>query len=147
MKSKIIWAVIVVFFLCIALIAYYRKNPLQPALIINNHRIIVEVAVTEAEKERGLGYRDSLPPDHGMIFLYDHKDYFPFWMKGMNFPLDFVWIDGDTVVDITPEVPVLTGNQISLIKPKVPVDKILELNSGAIMVYGIKIGDKVTFKN
>jgi uncharacterized protein len=142
------WKILIFLLLLIVILyMYYRKYPLQPSIIINNRKIVLELAVTDTEKEKGLGYRKILPDDHGMLFLYDHKEYFPFWMKGMNFPLDFVWISGNTVADVTAEVPILTNNQVTVVKPNVQVDKILELNSGSILKYNIKIGDRVIFKN
>jgi uncharacterized membrane protein (UPF0127 family) len=131
----------------IALLFYYRIHPLEPSVIINGHKIVVELALSSSEKERGLGYRSNLAKDHGMIFIYDHKDIYPFWMKGMNFPLDYIWIDGNKVADLSIDVPVMTSNAITVIKPMVPVDKILEVNAGTISKFGIKIGDQVIFRN
>lgn len=128
------------------LIFYYIKNPLTPTAIINGHKIYLELAVTPKEKELGLSYRKSLPSDHGMLFTYDHKEKYGFWMNQMNFPLDFVWIDGNIVADITRNVPVLTNGQFTTLQPKVEINKILELNSGIIDKLSIKIGDAIIFK-
>jgi uncharacterized protein len=144
-KYKII--LIIPVLLLLVSIIYYKFNPLRPKVIINGHAIYVELAITGQEKERGLGYRKNLAPDNGMIFVYDHKEIYPFWMKGMNFALDFIWIDGNKIVDLSSDIPILTNNQISVIKPKVPVDKILEVNAGTISQLGIKIGDFAKFKN
>ncbi len=35
-----------------------------------------------------------------MLFLFDKPDYYPFWMKGMKFPLDILFIRGSTIVSI-----------------------------------------------
>lgn len=123
----------------------YRKNSLSPRVRIGTQTFVVELAITDREKERGLAYRDSLAPDHGMLFLYDHKDRYSFWMKGMRFPLDFVWIDGKTVADVTPNVPPPSDTTLPAYSPNVPVDKILELPAGSIETYGIRIGDTVKF--
>lgn len=126
---------------------YYRKNPLSAKLEIGEHRYTVEVAVTNAEKAKGLSFRDNMPADHGMIFLYDHNDFYAFWMNGMRFPLDFVWIEGNIIVDITQNVQAQSGVHIPIVKPKKQVDKILELNAGIVERDGIKIGDSVKFLN
>lgn len=140
-----LFAIIVVIGLLV--IWYYRKNPLSAKIEIGEHRYIVEVAVTNAEKAKGLSFRDSMPFNHGMIFLYDHKDFYTFWMNGMRFPLDFVWIDGNTIVDITQHVQPQMGVNVPIVKPIKQVDKILELNAGVIERNGIKIGDSVKFLN
>lgn len=127
-------------------IYFYWKNPLITKVIINSQTIYVDVAVTNPQKELGLGYRVSMPTDHGMLFVYDHREAYGFWMKGMNFPLDFIWIDGNTIKDITEDVPVYKNGTYSTINPKTPVDKILEVNAGTIKRLHIKPGDKVIFK-
>jgi hypothetical protein len=92
-----------------------------------------------------LGGRASLAGDHGMLFVFKDKDKYGFWMKGMNFPLDFVWLDGETVVDITPNVPTWTGlDNPPPIYPNQPVNMVLEVNAGVTSDVGLKIGDKMT---
>lgn len=142
MNLKLIIVVaLVVFFL----FWYYNRNPLSAKIKIGTRQYLIELAVTPAEKAKGLSFRSSLPADHGMLFLYDHKEQYSFWMNGMRFPLDFIWIDGNTIVDITENVPVPLVVNIPIIKPSKQVDKILEVNAGIIARDGIKIGDSVKF--
>ena len=71
-------------------------------------------------------------------------------MKGLNFSLDFVWIKGDKVVDILQNIPYPTKDQkdsdLPIYSSSSPVDKVLELPSGAIQRFKIKVGDSITFK-
>lgn len=60
----------------------------------------VEVADTPAKITKGLGYRDEIGGPsarsgsvNGMLFIQNHKTVPSFWMKGMRFGLDMVWID------------------------------------------------------
>lgn len=125
---------------------YYWKHPLGTKIKIGNHIFPVELAVTEAEKRRGLNGREFLPENGGMLFVYDHKEQYHFWMKDMKFPLDFIWIDEKTVVDLTPNVAApLPAERLEFIKPSVPVDKILEVNAGTINRLGIQLRDHVEF--
>lgn len=140
--------VLVVFFLLFVGIAgaYYLRHPLGAKVKIGQHIIPVELAVTETEKQKGLGFRDSLKPNAGMLFVYNHKEQYNYWMRGMRFPIDFIWIDGKIIVDITPSIPPPSGDeQLKVYKPKVPVDKILEVNAGTVERVGISIGDTVSF--
>jgi len=121
---------------------YYIRHPIGEKAIINGHTIRLELAVTEAEKEKGLGYRDSLAADWGMLFVYDHPERYGFWMKGMRFPLDFIWINGNSIVDLSPNI-----SPPRSLAPAVPVDKVLEVNAGTIGKLGVKIGDLVQFSN
>lgn len=144
MINKIVIPVVAIL---VVVLGYYIVNPPYAKAIIHGHTFLLELAVTPEQKQKGLGYRDSLALNHAMLFPYDHKELYGFWMKGMRFPLDFLWIDGNTIVDITKNVPAPNANEqpISL-QPKLPVDKILELNAGTVDEIGATIGDTVVFK-
>ncbi|MBU2052024.1 DUF192 domain-containing protein, partial [Patescibacteria group bacterium] len=85
--------------------------------------------------------RQQLAANAGMLFEFNQTGHHPFWMKGMNFPLDFIWISGDEVVAVTEAVPVTQME----IKPPQPIDKVLEVNSGFVARYKIKVGDKLEY--
>ena len=46
---------------------------------------------------QGLSERQSLAEDKGMLFLFEKPDHYAFWMKGMEFPLDIIFINGDKI--------------------------------------------------
>lgn len=143
--KKILYTIFFVFL--IFTFFYYWRHPPNAKVVIRDHIFTVDVAVTTLEKERGLSYRRSMSEDHGMLFVYDHPEQYQFWMKGMKFPLDFIWIRGKTIVDISQHVLPPVGNeQPQVVVPKVSVDKILEINEGIVQKYGIHIGDSVTFQ-
>ena len=145
MQPKIMILIVVGIVISLFAFWFYTKHPLSGTVKINDTLFTVDVAVTAIEKERGLSYRKKLEPTHGMIFVYDHKEIYPFWMKGMNFPLDFIWLDGNKIVDITKNVQPANGFNMQVVKPMLPVDKILEINAGEVEKYGIKIGDTVLY--
>lgn len=79
-----------------------------------------------------------------MIFVFDRSGFYPFWMKGMLFPLDFVWIGRDKkVAGVTANVAPETYPQAFL--PPLPVKYVLEVNAGWVKEHGIKVGDAVSF--
>lgn len=55
----------------------------------------VEVADTESTRTRGLMFREQLPYNQGMIFVFDEEQVAPMWMLNMQFPLDLIWFDKD----------------------------------------------------
>ena len=68
-------------------------------LIAGSHRYYLQLAVTPAQQELGLGDRVKLPLDNGMLFVYHSSGTRCFWMKGMRFALDMIWLSpGDEVV-------------------------------------------------
>lgn len=110
----------------------------------------VETADTPDKRAKGLGGRQSLAADTGMIFLFPKADKYRFWMKGMLIPIDIIWFKGDVIVDLLPNVqPPTSGTadgNLPLYAPNMEVDKVLEVNAGVIDKSKIKIGDKVTFE-
>ena len=126
---------------------FYARHPLGMKAIINGHPVRLELALTPPEKERGLGYRDSLATDSGMLFVYQNKDRYGFWMKGMRFPLDFIWIDGNRVVELSEHIgaPATDTSRAVELSPKTPVDKVLEVNAGVIEKLGVRVGDIIQF--
>lgn len=111
--------------------------------------IDVEVATSPAQSARGLGYRDRLAPDAGMIFDY-HKTLVPtLWMKGMRFPLDMVWIGEDKrVAGVTAGVqpqPGAPDGQLRRYAAPSPVRYVLELNAGAASRLGFIDGAQLAF--
>lgn len=133
-------------FLCLGILLYYVRYPLVSKVRIRNKIFVVDVAVTNVQKERGLGGKSDMHEDYGMLFTYDHKEQYEFWMKGMKFPLDFIWIEGNTVVDLTQNVLPPNGlEKPTIVTSSAPVDKVFEVNAGIIQKFGIQKGDRVEF--
>lgn len=124
---------------------FFSQSQALPQVKVGQAVVNVEIKDTEAGRNLGLSGRPSLPGNQGMLFVFDQPAIYLFWMKGMNFALDFVWIDNDQVVDLTEHVPAPDQtNQVPVtVKPKVPVTQVLEVNSGWISKNGIKVGDEV----
>lgn len=121
--------------------------PDQPALIIGNTKIFVTKATTTAEITRGLSGQTSLPPQSGMLFIFQSEDFYRFWMPNMRFSLDIIWIGADKkVVDISKNVPPLLdiANPV-FYSPRVPARYVLEVNAGFSDAHNINPGDNVQF--
>lgn len=112
---------------------------------VGTHVLQVEVVSSAAAQELGLGGRPSMDADHGMLFVFPNRGVYPFWMKGMHFPLDIIWIDGDTVTEITTlQPPASPDEQPQEYMPKLPADRVLEINAGMAKKLGIGAGTGLT---
>jgi uncharacterized membrane protein (UPF0127 family) len=100
----------------------------------------VEVADDEKERSAGLMYRNYLPDDRGMLFVFPQQRQVGFWMKNTPLPLDLVFIDEQGVVQ-----GVGTGEPFSeaAITPGVPVQYVLELKRGTAARLGIEKGVEI----
>lgn len=123
-----------------------EKNS-NKVITINNVKINVEIADTQDKRTKGLSGRDSLPADSGMLFIFPKEERYSFWMKGLKFPLDIIWIKGDNIVDILTNVkPPENGQKdetLPIFQPVVVVNKVLEVNTGTVDRLQIRVGDKL----
>ncbi|OGL95229.1 hypothetical protein A2348_02830 [Candidatus Uhrbacteria bacterium RIFOXYB12_FULL_58_10] len=103
--------------------------------------IDVEVADSAEERRVGLSGHAWLDADRGMLFLFDEPGRYGFWMKDMDFPIDIIWLRGETIVNVTPDVPVPDGDDLPQYLPNTAVDGVLEVNAGFAQAHGLVAGD------
>ena len=101
----------------------------------------VDLALNDAQRSRGLMFREKLGPYEGMLFDFHQEAPVSFWMKNTLIPLDMVFIAADgTVRHVHPNaVPLSTDS----IPSQFPVRAVLEINGGSARLLGIKPGDKI----
>ncbi|MFH1326112.1 MAG: DUF192 domain-containing protein [Candidatus Falkowbacteria bacterium] len=106
----------------------------------------VELAVTSAEKSRGLMYRERLAENSGMLFIFERPDIYPFWMKNTLIPLDIIWLNEQReIVFIKHAALPCQVDVCPNIIPAKSASYVLELNAGVAESIGLKIGDELTF--
>ena len=106
------------------------------------HRFMVEVADDEAERQRGLMFRDPLPDDHGMLFQFPDVTERGFWMHNTPSSLDIIYIDPrGRIVSIARNAPPQSDD---IIPSNGPASGVLELRAGRAAEIGAKAGDKVS---
>lgn len=113
-------------------------------LTVGTGTVVAEVVTTPQAMAKGLSGRESLDFDQGMLFAYDEPTRPSFWMQGMRFPIDIVWLSDGRVVGIEHRVPV--GDGTTRYSPKQDVDAVLELAASAAEFFGLKVGDPVVYK-
>ena len=101
-------------------------------------RFRVEVVDEDAERARGLMFRESLPRFGGMLFVYDRPQPVSFWMKNTLIPLDMLFFDaaGRLVRVAENAVP----GDLTAIPGGDAIQFVLEINGGAARALGIAPG-------
>jgi uncharacterized membrane protein (UPF0127 family) len=98
----------------------------------------IEVADDDAERSRGLMFRDSMPLSEGMLFVYPAPKRPSFWMKNTLIPLDMVFADATGTVTRVHENAV--PGDLTPIDGGEGVQFVLEINGGLAARLGITTG-------
>jgi uncharacterized membrane protein (UPF0127 family) len=105
------------------------------------HSFTVEIADTEASREKGLMFRKSLPEGTGMLFDFKSEQPVGFWMENTYIPLDMIFIRADgRIAKIVENTKPLSKD---IIPSGVPVLAVLEVAGGTAHKLGIEPGDRV----
>ncbi len=110
-------------------------------------RYVVEVANDDAERARGLMFRDEMADDHGMLFIHDSEAMQAYWMKNTRIALDILYFDGERrLVSQQRDVPPCSlGNGCPPYPSSAPALYVLELNAGQAARLGLEDGMEMTF--
>ena len=148
-KTYIVCGVLAV--LIIVAIAFFGFSRVQPAALsdlreiqLDGQSIHVSIADTEASRQLGLGGRDGLAPNEGMLFIFPADGIFSFWMKDMKFAIDIIWLDENmkvTYIKKNAEPSSYPETYYSGDEAKY----VLEVNAGFSDINNLKAGDGVEF--
>lgn len=105
---------------------------------IGRETFTLEIADTPKLRETGLMNRKSMAADHGMLFVFEHRQFLRFWMRNTLIPLDILYVDA--------------SGRVATIRQMKPLDETgidsgeavlyaIELNEGAAARAGVKEGD------
>ena len=123
----------------------YMERPLS----IKDTNFTVEVADTAEKRRLGLGKRESLKIDRGMLFVFDQTANYTFWMKDMKFAIDIIWLDENKkVVYMATDVPSEPDKKDAELKKYnlgVQAKYVLEINAGLAASHNIQVGDSAIF--
>ncbi len=145
MKFLITSLLTVIIIILVIVVLNIERNPSNAYVKIDGKTFYVDVAKTPKQQELGLDIYDKLPQDRGMIFPFSYPDYYAFWMHGMKFPIDIIYINNDKIVDIFPNLPYPKNinEQPVTVTPSEKANYVLEINAGLSQKYHFKKGDVV----
>lgn len=120
---------------------------------IKNKIIVVELARTPEQQEKGLSYRKKINKDHGMLFIFSKEKTLSFWMKNTYIPLSIGFFDKNkTLVDIQKmtifhekQFGKTASKPISSHQSKKPALYALEVPMGFFKKHKINLGSRFRF--
>ena len=89
-KNRVFAAVI---FIIISSIAYAIDPPGTTEIKLGHTSYQVELALTPAQRRKGLMHREQLAKNDGMLLVYPKSGDHRVWMKNMRISLRVLWID------------------------------------------------------
>ena len=115
----------------------------------NGTRIMADPARSQREILQGLRYYDSLPSDHGMLFIYAKEESHPFWAYQAKFAVDIIWMDKDRrIVEMnlnTPPCPSQAAHECPTFGGHKESRYVLEVRAGIASQNSLRYGDRLDF--
>ena len=106
----------------------------------------VELARTPEEQAQGLMFRESLPVNAGMLFLFPDRGVHHFWMKNTMIPLDMIWMERDgKVLFVSADTPPCKADPCPTYGPDQPASSVLEIAGGMAKKEKVEAGSVVRF--
>ena len=115
-----------------------------PHVELKGKRFTVEVAESQEKQALGLMFRETMPDDHGMVFIFPAEGMRSFWMKNTKIPLDIFYFDEDLkLVNVSENTPPCRSSRCPGYPSTGPAKYVLELNAGKAAELGVKPGDEL----
>lgn len=135
--------------LCIGWVAYTLLTGSEIATFRQGQAEIytARVADNALERSRGLsGVNYSDLHEDGMLFVFDKAEVQSFWMDGMTFNLDFIWIRDGKIVKIDKNIPYPAHgtDPVQVDSSPLLVDMVLEVPAGMAQQMGYFVGHSLT---
>lgn len=132
--------------IAIIAISFVYKTLPTPTAEFGGVSLRIEYATSTVAQERGLGGRESIPKDYGMLFVFLLDGKYGFWMKDMLVPIDIFWLDDKGQVVSIAEI-VATSSYPNVFYPSVPARYVLETVAGFARAHNVATGTLLLLKN
>lgn len=141
----------IVFFILIFILSYgwaeeQHKIFDQGKVVFSSQRLVVniEVATTKLQRTLGLMFRNFLPKNEGMLFVFEQQTFQKIWMKNTLIPLDVIFISGHgKIVSIIKGLQPCTEKSCEIYESAEKAKYMLEINQGIIERNKIEVGQEV----
>lgn len=119
-------------------LTFFKKDG-KPIITID-----IEIADNDEERAAGLMWRNQLQERQGMLFIFEVEHIASFWMKNTILPLDMIFVNNmNQIVTIHEYTTPFSEQTYQSTEPALIV---IEVNAGFTDKYGIKQGDRISWK-
>lgn len=109
---------------------------------IGAHLFKVELALDDETRARGMMFRDSMPTDAGMLFVFETPQALAFWMRNTRISLDIIYFDREGKrVSIQPHAPPCRTERCPTFPSMGDAMYVVELNGGRAAELGLSAAD------
>lgn len=118
-----------------------------PLQMPSGRTLQAEVMIDPPDRARGLMFRDSLPEDRAMLFVFDDVGFHTIWMKDCRFPIDIVWLDeAQRVVHVAEAVPPCRKDPCPVYQPMQRAAYVVEMNARQARREKATVGQTISFR-
>ncbi len=126
----------------------YQKQWPTAYVNVSGDTFKVLVANTYARQVEGWSNKKNMGGYGGMLFTFSDYGQHAMVMRDMDFPLDIIWLDGNRIIDMAPNLPPaqhnIPENELTPYFARLSSTAVLELPAGFIVSHHLKIGDTIT---
>ncbi len=122
----------------------YHMYHATASIIVNGQIFSVEVANTDAARQKGLSGHAPLASNNGMLFVFPQSGNYGFWMKDMTFSIDIIWVNSQLQVTHV-EQSLSPETYPTVFYPDTESLYVLEVPAGTASRLNIHPGDTIQF--
>ena len=124
-------------------ISLSQNSRAKTNVLLGGEEFVLDLSVTDIERQRGLSGRKGLDENTGMLFVFDIPNKWGIWMKGMLFSIDIIWIaENGEIVHIENNISPDTFPEV--FRPKSDALWVIEIFEGEAERLGLKEGDIIS---
>lgn len=118
--------------------------PTTSVTIGDDYTVTAEIADDPEERRVGLMYRQEIPQDTGMLFVFNESAFRSFWMQNTYASLDILYIDANKTI-VTIHERTIPLQERPTYNSTAPAMYVLELPAGTVSAKNIRVGDVISF--
>ncbi len=119
----------------------------RAVIVVGSTDVEVDLAISPFQQQLGLGYRNGLDENTGMLFVGTVSQPRTFWMKGMRFCIDIIWIENGEIIgaaeSVCPDPAGTADSERERYHSDEPATHVLEMPAGWLQENGYGKGTQV----